>query len=527
MRHSARSRGDARALLGLVEARVGLDHVDLLLDVAAEDDVGAPAGHVGRDRDHLRPAGLGDDLRLVGVLLGVQHLVRELRLLQHRGELLRVLDRGRTHQHRLPALVAALDVGEHRLVLLELGLVDLVEPVLADHRHVGRDHHHLEVVDLLELVGLGVGGAGHAGELLEQAEVVLERDRGERLVLALDLDPLLRLERLVHAVRPAAAGHQPAGELVDDDHLVVLDDVVAVAEEEVVRAQRLMEVVVEVDVRRLVQARPLGQHPRAREQHLRALVPRLGQEHGVVLLVDVEVAGRIGGRLALQHRRDRVHLEVDVGAVVGLARNDERRARLVDQDRVDLVDDRVVQPALEALLDPHRHVVAQVVEAELVVGAVGDVGGVGGVLLLVRHLRQDRADGQADGLVNLAHPRGVAAREVVVDGDDVDALAGQGVEVGGQRRDQGLALAGAHLGDLAVVEHHPADELDVEVAHVERPLRRLADDGERFREQVVERLAAREAILELRGLGRERLVRERRDLRLERVDARDGLGIAS
>jgi hypothetical protein len=29
------------------------------------------------------------------------------------------------------------------------------------------------------------------------------------------------------------------------------------------------------------------------------------------------------------------------------------------------------------------HVVAQVVEAELVVGAVGDVGGVGGLLLLV------------------------------------------------------------------------------------------------------------------------------------------------
>ena len=30
----------------------------------------------GRDRDHLlRPPGLRDDLRLVGVLLGVQHLV--------------------------------------------------------------------------------------------------------------------------------------------------------------------------------------------------------------------------------------------------------------------------------------------------------------------------------------------------------------------------------------------------------------------------------------------------------------------
>jgi hypothetical protein len=47
----------------------------------------------------------------------------------------------------------------------------------------------------------------------------------------------------------------------------------------------------------------------------------------------------------------------------------------------------------------------------------------------------------------------------------VHALAGQRVEVDRQRRHQRLALAGAHLGDLAVVQHHAADELDVEVPH--------------------------------------------------------------
>ena len=38
--------------------------------------------------------------------------------------------------------------------------------VLADHRPVRRDHDHFEAVDLLEFVGLGVGGAGHAGQIL-------------------------------------------------------------------------------------------------------------------------------------------------------------------------------------------------------------------------------------------------------------------------------------------------------------------------------------------------------------------------
>ena len=58
-------------------------------------------------------------------------------------------------------------------------------------------------------------------ELVVHAEEVLEGDRGEGLVLAADLDPLLGLHGLVQAVGPAPPGHQPAGELVDDDHLLL------------------------------------------------------------------------------------------------------------------------------------------------------------------------------------------------------------------------------------------------------------------------------------------------------------------
>ena len=64
----------------------------------------------------------------------------------------------------------------------------------------------------------------------------------------------------------------------------------------------------------------------------------------------------------------------------------------------------------------------------------------------------DHADAQAQEAVELAHPVGVALRQVVVDGDDVHALACQRVQVHRQRGDQRLAFAGAHLGDLALVQ---------------------------------------------------------------------------
>jgi hypothetical protein len=117
---------------------------------------------------------------------------------------------------------------------------------------VGGDHGDVELVDLLELGRFGFRRAGHAGQLLVHAEVVLEGDGGERLVLALDLDAFLGFHGLVQAVAPAAAGHQAAGELVDDDHfgafVAVLHHVIAVALVEHVGAQRLLHVVVPLDV---------------------------------------------------------------------------------------------------------------------------------------------------------------------------------------------------------------------------------------------------------------------------------------
>ena len=52
------------------------------LGVAAEDDVGAATGHVGRDGDRALAPGLRDDERLVLVVLRVEDVVRDPLLLE-------------------------------------------------------------------------------------------------------------------------------------------------------------------------------------------------------------------------------------------------------------------------------------------------------------------------------------------------------------------------------------------------------------------------------------------------------------
>ena len=251
----------------------------------------------------------------------------------------------------------------------------------------------------------------------------------------------------------------------------------------------------------------------------------LGERRDVVLLVEPVVAGLLDllVGVALGARRELAHHAVgdavDLGVLLGRTGDDERRARFVDQDRVDLVDDRVVEVALDAVGERALHVVAQVVEAVLVVGAVGDVGAVGRLALRIREVVDDDAHREPEEAVDLAHPLGVARGEVVVHGDDVHAAAGQRVQVGRQRRDQRLAFAGLHLGDLAFVQDHAADELGVVVALAERALGRFAHRRERLGQQRIERLALFEALPELGRLGAELRVGELHPGGLERVHA--------
>ena len=246
----------------------------------------------------------------------------------------------------------------------------------------------------------------------------------------------------------------------------------------------------------------------------------LGQGDRLVLLVDDVVAGLLelrpllgllvagDARARLELRDDLVDPVVLVGRLLGGAADDERGPRLVDEDRVHLVHHREVVPPLDVHAEVELHVVAQVVEAELVVRPVGDVGAVGLLALAVVHAVLDDAHGEAQEAVEPAHPLGVALGQVVVDGDHVDALAGERVQVGGQGGDEGLALARLHLRDHPAVQHHPADELDVEVAHVEHAPAALAHDREGLGQQVVEARALREPLAELDRLRREGVVVE-------------------
>src|SRR3954463_11498768 len=118
-----------------------------------------------------------------------------------------------------------------------------------------------------------------------------------------------------------------------------------------------------------------------------------------MLLIDGVIAGGIFlARLlafddfaARELGDDAVDLVILVGGFLAGSGDDQRGAGFIDQDGVDFVDDGVVVGTLHAIVDAELHVVAQVVETELVVGAVGDVGVVSVLAFLVVEIVNDDA----------------------------------------------------------------------------------------------------------------------------------------
>ena len=96
---------------------------------------------------------------------------------QHPRKVLADLDGNGADENGSALRVHVLNLPEHRAVFLALGLIDGIVRVFARDRFIGRNNQHAELVDVVKFLGLGLGSAGHAGELLVKAEIILNCDR--------------------------------------------------------------------------------------------------------------------------------------------------------------------------------------------------------------------------------------------------------------------------------------------------------------------------------------------------------------
>ena len=204
--------------------------------IAAQNNVGTAARHVGGDGDGPEAARLSDDLRFALVLLGVEHLVLDAALVEELAQPFALLDGDGSHQDRPPlaidtgdlvlgddiALLAfpllnldrvvgfLVDDADQLLAILQRQHIPLVDPLdlvgerdelfafvaidhvrmfEPEHLPVGRNGDDIQTVDLPEFARFGHGRTGHAADLVVQLEKILERNRRRVCVSSLIFTP--------------------------------------------------------------------------------------------------------------------------------------------------------------------------------------------------------------------------------------------------------------------------------------------------------------------------------------------------
>ena len=217
-----------------------------IFGIAAQQNIRSAPRHVRRNRHRSETARLRHDFRFAFVVFRIQNVVLHAVPLQKTRNFLRLIHRRGTHQNRLAALVALHDFVDDRPFL----------PVYRRIHHVGKvdslnwlirgNLDDVQRINRAELRFLRLRRTRHARKFRIQTEIVLERNRRIGLILAPDLHAFLRLDRLMKPVGISAPDHESTRKFVYDDDLSVVDDIIFVALEQLMRLQRLLNVMVQI-----------------------------------------------------------------------------------------------------------------------------------------------------------------------------------------------------------------------------------------------------------------------------------------
>ena len=277
-------------------------------------------------------------------------------------------------------LMSCLDPLNDCLILFLLCHIDSIVQVFSNNRLICRNDNDIHSVDVSELLFLCERCTGHTGLLCVFVEEVLECDGCECLRLSLDLDVLLRLYCLVKAVRIPSSRKYTSCELIDNQDFVILHDIITITEHQIMCTECKNDIVLNLNIFRVRQVVNM-------EELLTLLNSLLSQSDDLVLLIHNEItclsdllahnSGHLRDfaaclpllKLASQHITDLVQL-CRLSTLTG---NNQRRSCFINKDRVDLVDDGIIQLSLNQSVLINNHVVTKIVKSILVIRYICDV----------------------------------------------------------------------------------------------------------------------------------------------------------
>ena len=303
----------------------------------------------------------------------------------------------------------------------------------------------------------------------------------------------------------AATIHETAGEFINDNDFPVLDHIVFIASHHSLCTECLDKEMIQLQILCIIEVLYM-------QQLFHLCHTGFGRCYRLLLLIDGVVF------LFFQLRDEFGDGVVCIGRFLPRTGNDQRRAGFIDQDGVHFIDQAVVERTLYHLIEGSDHVITQVIKTEFIVRPVGDIRIVRDFSLVEIQVVNDETDGEAKEFVYLSHPFAVSFRQIIIDGNNVDALSFQRIQIDWCRSDQRLAFTGTHLSDVSTMQNNTTNQLGIEVTHPQHAAGGFTNDRKSLWQDIIQCLTLGKTRFKFIGFVRQRRITQLLQTVLQRID---------
>ena len=232
------------------------------------------------------------------------------------------------------------------------------------------------------------------------------------MVFFVDAYAFFGFNSLVNTFAPTTAFQDTPGELIDNLYVAGINDVILVAAIQLFSPQCHRQLVNQVLLNSVVQVVKT-------KFFFNFFDTKFSRNNNALVFFYFVV------NITLQDTNNGRELVIHVCCVSDATRNNERCTRFVNEDAVYFVNNGEVMTTLHLVIKRSSHVVAQVVEAEFVVSSVRDVTCIINALFRRRLATSgnNKTNIESHELMNATHPFSVESRQVIVDRDDMHAIA--------------------------------------------------------------------------------------------------------
>ena len=301
--------------------------------------------------------------------------------------------RDRSDKNRLTCSMSSLYFFNDSMIFFCFCFIYRIFKVFSLNRFVCRDFYNVHSVNITELFFFCKSRTCHTALLLKFIKQVLECDRRKRLALSAHFYVFLRLNRLMQPVRITSSRHDTSCKFIDDHNLsFCIHNIVLIFKHQIMRAQSKDNIMLDLQIFRIGKIFNM-------EEFLYFLNSVFCQVNCLFLFIDNKIT-----RLFDILSHNRIHLGEfsaclatfkltgkNITRFIKLCRfsalpgNNKRRSRLVDQNRVNLIDDRKIQTSLYELFFIYDHVVTQLVKSEFIIRYISNIAVICRTALFIVH----------------------------------------------------------------------------------------------------------------------------------------------